>query len=98
MSEQRFKVDYEVGVLDTLTDEIICDCQGSAEEVVELLNHFHQENNYLSAIRENQQQMIFKLKEENEQLRKELDTFKPVMFQDVRKGTVMLYSKGDSNE
>lgn len=34
-----------------------------------------------------------KLKEENEQLRKELDNFKPVMFQDVRKGTVILYSK-----
>ena len=35
------------------------------------------------------------LYEENEQLRKELDNFKPVMFQDVRKGTVILYSKGD---
>ena len=33
------------------------------------------------------------LKEENEQLRKELDNFKPVIFQDVRKGTVILYSK-----
>lgn len=33
------------------------------------------------------------LKEENEELRKELDNFKPVMFQDVRKGTVILYSK-----
>lgn len=29
-----------------------------------------------------------------EQLRKELDNFKPVMFQDMRKGTVILYSKG----
>ena len=38
------------------------------------------------------------LYEENEQLRKELDNFKPVMFQDVRKGTVMLYSKGDIDE
>lgn len=37
-----------------------------------------------------------KLKEENEQLRKELDSFKPVIFQDMRKGTVILYSKGDS--
>ena len=42
--------------------------------------------------------MLNSLSEENEQLRKELDTFKPVMFQDVRKGTVILYSKGDSNE
>lgn len=36
-----------------------------------------------------------KLEKENEKLRKELDNFKPVMFQDVRKGTVILYSKGD---
>lgn len=35
-----------------------------------------------------------KLIEENKQLRKELNSFKPVMFQDMRKGTVILYSKG----
>lgn len=35
-----------------------------------------------------------KLIEENKELRKELDNFKPVMFQDMRKGTVILYSKG----
>ena len=45
-------------------------------EVVGLLNHFHQENNYLSTIRENQQQMILKLKEENEQLKKENNMLK----------------------
>ena len=38
-----------------------------------------------------------KLEEENEQLRKELNDFKPVMFQDIR-GTVILYSKGDIDE
>ena len=37
MSEKRFKVDYEVGVLDTLTNEIICDTV-NAKEVVDLLN------------------------------------------------------------
>lgn len=37
---------------------------------------------------------VARLKEENEQLRKELDNFKPVMFQDMRKGTIILYSKG----
>lgn len=37
MSDERFKVDYEVGVLDTKTDEIICDTV-NAEEVVALLN------------------------------------------------------------
>ena len=38
---------------------------------------------------------IRKLSKENRELRKELDNFKPVMFQDARKGTVILYSKGD---
>lgn len=42
--------------------------------------------------------LLNELAEENEQLRKELDNFKPVMFQDMRKGTVILYSKGDINE
>lgn len=35
------------------------------------------------------------LTDENEQLKKELNAFKPVMFQDMRKGTVILYQKGD---
>ena len=37
MSEKRFIVDYEVGVLDTKTNKIICDTV-SADEVVDLLN------------------------------------------------------------
>jgi len=41
---------------------------------------------------------IFELKEENERLRKELDSFHPVMFQDMRYGTVTLYSKGGIDE
>lgn len=42
--------------------------------------------------------LLNKLYEENEQLRKELDNFKPVMFQDVRKGTVILYSKKTNDD
>lgn len=41
---------------------------------------------------------ITELERENEQLQKELDDFKPVIFQDVRKGTVILYSKGDDDD
>ncbi len=47
--------------------------------------------------------LLNSLSEENEQLKKELNSFQPVMFQDVRKGTVTLYSKemrwknGDKN-
>lgn len=44
---------------------------------------------------EQQAIIIEDLEKENEKLRKELDNFKQVMFQDVRKGTVILYSKGD---
>lgn len=38
------------------------------------------------------------LEEENEQLRKELDNFKPIMFQNMQKGTIILYFKGGIDE
>ena len=38
------------------------------------------------------------IKKQNEQLQRELDSFKPVMFQDMRKVTIILYSKGDTDE
>lgn len=38
------------------------------------------------------------LSEENERLQQELDSFHPVMFQDMRRGTVTLYSKGGIDE
>ena len=38
------------------------------------------------------------IKKQNEQLQRELDSFKPVMFQDMRKGTIILYSKGGTDE
>ena len=39
--------------------------------------------------------LLNSLQEENEQLKQELNNFKPVMFQDIKKGTVILYSKGE---
>ena len=55
MNDKRFKVDYEVGVLDTLTDEIITDCS-NAEEVVNFLNQLNEENEQLrQTIKEMQQ-------------------------------------------
>ena len=93
MSEKRFKVDklekgnaiLSVKITDSVSDDDYFIMTKEAyeddiDEVVDLLNE--------------QQATINTLKEENEQLRKELDSFKPVMFQDVRKGTVILYSKG----
>ena len=62
MSEYPFSLCCEsVDDFETLVQECL--------QMVGLLNHLHQENNYLSTIRENQQQMILKLKEENEQLK-----------------------------
>lgn len=57
MNEKRFKVDYEVGVLDTLTDEIICDCL-NAEEVVNLLNKLDSVNKLLKSKNENLKEMF----------------------------------------
>ena len=48
MSEKRFKVDYEVGVLDTKTNEIVCDTV-NAKEVVDLLNDLAEENEQLKS-------------------------------------------------
>lgn len=42
-------------------------------------------------------QLLNSLANENEQLRGELDNFRPVIFQDIQ-GTVILYSKGDIDE
>lgn len=60
----------------------------TAKEVANLLNSLGEQ--LLKTEKQNKG-----LKEENEQLKKELDSFKAVMFQDRRKGTVILYSKGD---
>ena len=57
-----------------------------AEEIVDVMNGLD------TKVRESRK-AISKLQKENEQLQKELNNFKPVMFQDMRKGTVILYSK-----
>lgn len=42
--------------------------------------------------------LLNNLAEENEQLRKKLDSFNPIMFNDMQKGTIILYSKGGIDE
>ena len=39
-----------------------------------------------------------KLEKKNKQLQAELDSFRPVLFHDMRIGTITLYSKGGINE
>ena len=83
MSEKRFYVET-VAVRDkVITDKDKFYSYEDLDEIVDLLNE--------------QQENINKLKEENEHLRKELDNFRPVLFQDIQ-GTVILYSKGDIDE
>ena len=73
-----------------------------ADDCCDLLNELFDENNILNENEDDLKECTIEninLKKENERLRKDLDNFKPVMFQDVRKGTVIiLYSKGDIDE
>lgn len=71
----------------------ICKTYYGAKDVCNLLNKKEDEIKTLQEEISNAQ-MIFELKKENERLQKELDNFKPVVFQDMRKGTIVLYSKG----
>lgn len=57
------------------------------------LGVFDTENDNKSLSRVDVVELLNNLTEENEQLKQELNNFKPVMFQDIRKGTVILYSK-----
>lgn len=98
MMSKRFQktriVDKWGGIYDSETDKVLSvnDVEHKLNEQQAIIQHLtiekHQADKRLQTI-------IADLKEENEKLRKELDNFKPVMFQDVRKGTVILYSKGD---
>ena len=40
-------------------------------------------------------ELLNSLSKENKQLERELDSFNPVVFQDMRKGTVILYDKSN---
>ena len=91
MSEKRFILVEDSNGLFSIFDNEDIECEPiiygarfGTEKIVDLLNEFNDENK--------------ELKKENEQLRNELDSFKPVMFQDMRYGTVTLYSKGGIDE
>lgn len=82
---KRFIVLPNNVVWDDQLNEVVCRCIlegiGDAENVCQRLNELETK--------------CHKLKEENRELRHELDKFKPVLFKDILKGTVILYSKGD---
>lgn len=88
MSEKRF----------TLTDWHEVKDNGKIMTVDEVVGKLNEQQDIISQLQDlcgESDGENAKLRIENGQLRKELDNFKPVMFQDVRKGTVILYSKGD---
>ncbi len=98
MNEKRFKLSKSA-IPSQLSN--FCDEDGMMlnSEVVRLLNDrdaLQESNVNLFFLIQESESKIKRLEEKNEQLKKELDNFKPVMFQDRGKGTVILYSKGDS--
>ena len=76
MSEKRFKVDYEVGVLDTKTNEIVCDTV-NAKEVVDLLNEQQATIRRLQDLCGESDGENAKLRIENKRLEKEVNLLKP---------------------
>ena len=98
MSEKRFKmgesdIQGEMAFTDTETNKTYW--QEYFDEIVDLVNEQQDTITELNDKLEKSSAFIIEQRKENRELRKELDNFKPVMFQDVRKGTVILYSKGD---
>ena len=106
MNEKQFRVNdlvkFNYSEIGKYVDENHTDRPLRNDEVCDLLNeqqatitHLEKVNGKNFAKRRLLEQDNLILRNENEQLRKELDNFKPVIFQDMRKGTVILYSKGD---
>lgn len=106
MNKKQFRVNdlvkFNYSEIGKYVDENHTDRPLRNDEVCDLLNEQQATINHLEKVYgENfaKRRLLEKdnliLRKENEQLRKELDNFKPVIFQDMRKGTVILYSKGD---
>lgn len=76
MSEKRFKCvfkEHETKNSWSMIKDNQLDKPLYIKDVVDLLNELAEDNELLKSIRESQQQMILKLYEENEQLRKKLE-------------------------
>ena len=87
MTEKRFTTNNGSNEDVCLVDNIMgVEYEDNFEDIVKVLNE-------LDDIR-------IELQEENEQLKKEINSFKPVVFQDINEGTILLYTKehGESND
>ena len=96
MTEKRFDyTNYDDGtesIYDKEKDEYYFDCEFC--KLDEVLNELDEKYVDEYALRETLQLELQRVEEENEQLKKELDLFKPVIFESYGK-SVTLYEKGD---
>lgn len=65
----------------------------SVDEIVEVLNTLGDENDQLKEELKDYSDANARLEERIRELETELNAFKPVVFQDMRKGTILLYTK-----
>ena len=99
MNEKRFYItDTGLG-LDTESDEMYS--FGDEEDFCRLFDKLNEQQSIIGEQKIAIDEMLTdykNLEKENEQLRKELDNFKPIMFKNMQKGTIILYFKGGIDE
>lgn len=66
--------------------QFIFDLDGFLEDIFIVMSDLNEENKKL-------EKELKSCEEKNEKLQKKLDSFKPVIFNDIRKGTIILYKK-----
>lgn len=97
---EQLKQEHKIAI-----DEMITDYKKLEKENERLNNDFH----FLKEIHQEgskscekwkqyKEAQIQQLEKENKQLRTELDSFRPILFHDMRIGTITLYSKGGIDE
>lgn len=104
MNKDRYVYGYEVPLnvptqsVPVITDTLNEKHYYSLRQVVDLLNEqqsiIHKDEISINTMMSNME----KLEEENEELQKELDSFKPVLFHTMQRGTITLYTKGGIDE
>ena len=104
MNEDRYAYGYEVPLnvltqsVPVITDTLNGKHYYSLREVVNLLNEQQSIIRKDEISIETMMSNMEKLEKENKELQTELDSFRPVLFHDMRIGTITLYSKGGINE
>ena len=106
MSEKRFAIksqDDYWAVVDNHNNDKVCIINGIHTEIeaIWLCDFMNEQQSIIDEQKIAIDEMITdykKLEKENKQLQAELDSFRPVLFHDMRIGTITLYSKGGIDE